>query len=233
MEERDFINWVNSNYERIRDERFEDYFIYNIDEDDYYYNFLVDLGITKEEMTKLLNEIKKNEIDFTGKEISDFLQLNEEQELAFKNELVNISDLYSDDFLEEEFYQELDKQYDIAFDWFYQNLEKIKKYINSKELKESCYIDFERTHSWAPGRFPSYYFTVQFLDENNDEINSFVIRFCDGHENGNSSEAQFNAFESYHREFVIDLIDLFEENLEDGSQEQFKELEKLCAVFKN
>lgn len=233
MDERDFIDWVDSNYERIRDRRFENDFVYDIDEDHYNYDFLIDLGIAKEEMTKLLNEIEKNEIPFSGKEISDFLQLNEEQELAFKNELVNIIDLYSDDCLEEEFYQELDEQYDSVFDWFYENLEKIEEYINSLELKESCYIDFERTHSRAPGRFPSYYFTVQFLGENNDEINSFVIRFCDGHENGNSSEAQFNAFESYQREFVIDLIDLFEENLEDASEEQFKELEKLCAVFEN
>lgn len=121
---------------------------------------------------------------------------------SFENFISNNWDDIEEEYLKEcdDFYdRRLEECEDIIHDY-------VSKYDNIKYREEE-------SHSWSKGRFPSiyFYFTRYKKDEDGDWIeddyySEVVLRFCDGHNNGNNSDYQI-VFDEFTDNELLSILD--------------------------
>lgn len=93
--------------------------------------------------------------------------------------------------VENDIYFQTLEEYNNIFNQIYNLINDFVIDFNEKN-ENKVRLDYQSTHSWNAGMFPSQY--LIFKNDNGDE---YSIRFCDGHDNGSDfyNDFEINAFD--------------------------------------
>lgn len=122
---------------------------------------------------------------------------------------------YWRDYIKEKVYRELDEEYDSCNDDVWNYLRTI--YIEKLEMFKNKYkldIDYEKSHSYTAGRFPSVYYKISIINKEDDlENEEIIIRVCDGHNNNRGDYKYQINFHWFDNEKFKKDIDIYINNL--------------------